>query len=237
MNLFSKIVTTLTFFIGLNLTYIHAQVTLPDFEIEKAQGTIILHWINPYTSGVKSVEIQRSPQEHGPFELIGKIEKTQKPEQTFIDAHPNLGENFYRIRILFQSNLEWLSNTLSSETDSLDKMSVQMLPSTDSIQTALSQLNGNKEDAKQIIKSTYPISKWVFTNPFTGNINIEIPDAQRDRYSLTFYTLNNEKVLEIERVRENVLILDKRNFQNLGVYKFTIKKNNQHFEDGYITIN
>lgn len=216
---------------------IHAQITLPDFDIEKVQGTVILNWINPYTSGVKSVEIQRATEEAGPFELIGKIEHLLNPEQTFMDAHPQLGNNFYRVRVVFKSNLEWLSNTLSSAADSLDKQSVRMLPSTDSLQTALNQLNGSKEDAKQIIKNTYPISKWVFTNPFTGNINIEIPEAHRHRYSLTFYSLNNVKVLEIERIRENTLILDKRNFQNMGVYKFVIKKDNQNFEEGYITIN
>ncbi len=220
------------------LTYpSYAQPTLPELQIQKEQGTIILSWINPYTTGIKAVEIERTTSEYGDFTLIGRINKLEKESQTFVDAHPLLGENFYRVKVTFSSNVEWLSNTISYSTDSLDKKKSQTLPSTDSIQVILNAMNGNLENIKEVIKPAYPVSKWVFTNPFTNNINIEIPDAKNHNYSLEFFTLNDLKVMEISRIRESILILDKRNFQNLGVYKFIIKKNQQVFEEGFITIN
>lgn len=215
----------------------YGQPTLPEVQLQKVQGTNILSWINPYTKGLKAVEIERSNAEHGDYILIGKINKLDKASQTFVDAHPLLGDNFYRVKVIFNSNVEWLSNTIFYQIDSLDKQNAQTLPSTDSIQALLNEINGDIEHIKEVIKPAYPISKWIFTNPFTNNINIEIPDATKHHYSVEFYTLNDVKVLEIARVRESVLILDKRNFQNLGVYKFKLKKNQQVFEEGFITIN
>lgn len=215
----------------------YGQPTLPEIHIQKEQGTNILSWINPYTKGIKAVEIERAASEHGEFILVGKINHLDKALQTFVDAHPVLGKNYYRVKVIFNSNVEWMSNIVAYNIDSLDKKNAQTLPSTDSIQAKLNEMNGNIEHIKEVIKPAYPISKWVFTNPFTNNINIEIPDATKHHYSVEFYTLNDAKVIEIARVRESVLILDKRNFQNLGVYKFKLKKNQQIFEEGFITIN
>ncbi|HLS71169.1 MAG TPA: hypothetical protein VK027_05870 [Chitinophagaceae bacterium] len=212
------------------------QSTLPEFDIKQKDGSYILNWTNPYTNNVKKVEVERRLEKENSFEKIGEIKNLNSAIQTFIDAHPHLGENQYRIRVTFNSNTHWISNVRSLEMDSLNLKKQQNLESTESIQEKLNKSNGNLEKAKEIIEKKYPSSKLIFTNPFTGHVNIEINNAIQQRYSVKFYDLNDKEVLYIDRIRQDISILDKRNFQKLGVYKFILYKNNDKIEEGYITI-
>lgn len=234
-NNISKLIFLLSFILFQTFTS-WGQSTLPEFDIEQKEGSYILNWTNPYTKNVKKVEIERRLEKENTFEKIGEIKNLSSENQTFIDAHPHLGENQYRIRVTFTSNTHWISNVRSLEMDSLNLRKQQNLESTESIQEKLNNANGNIATAKEIIENKYPSSKLIFTNPFTGHVNIEINNAMQQRYSVKFYDLNDKEVLSIDRVREDISILDKRNFQKLGVYKFILFRNNDKIEEGYITI-
>lgn len=82
----------------------------------------------------------------------------------------------------------------------------------------------------------YIKSQYIFTNPLTGHINVEIPNAKRYEYSIIFFNEKNKQILDIPSVPESSIIIDKRNFQQKGIYKFLLKKNNKMVETGYITI-
>lgn len=90
---------------------------------------------------------------------------------------------------------------------------------------------GSEVDAYSYIKSQY-----VFTNPFTGHVNIEIPDARKHTFSIVFFDQKDRRIMEIPRISEPSIVVDKRNFQRKGLYKFELSKDKEKLETGFITI-
>jgi hypothetical protein len=91
-------------------------------------------------------------------------------------------------------------------------------------------------DIESVNSYSYIKSQYVFTNPFTGHVNIEIADAKTDKYSIEFFDEKNIKILEVPRINDVNVILDKRNFQRVGMFKFELFKDKTKVETGYITI-
>jgi hypothetical protein len=212
-----------------------AQPTLPRIGASTKDGVNILSWINPYSDGIKSIAIQRSNDSTYNFSTIGYIPKIEEGVESFVDGHPLPGVNWYRLQIIFSSDIEWKSDLARLVVDSSAIASRKPLPANDSLQKLISKM-GSSSPVTDVNAATYPKSKYVFTNPFTGNINIEIPDAFKNIYSLEFYNEKEKEVLAIPRIDDSVVILDKRNFQSSGVFKFRLFKNKQQFEEGYVTI-
>src|SRR5690606_29195020 len=70
----------------------------------------------------------------------------------------------------------------------------------------MNKLNTTSNNTVAIKKSIY-----VFTNPFNGHINVEIPDAEVNNYSIDFFDEQGNHVFTIGRVRKKFLVVDKRN--------------------------
>lgn len=97
---------------------------------------------------------------------------------------------------------------------------------------AIPNLSNTNTDGAIYLKSQY-----VFTNPFTGHVNIEVPEVKTHVYSIRFLDQKtNRTILEVPRINESPVIIDKRNFQRKGMYKFELAKDKQQLETGYITI-
>lgn len=229
-------------FLALCFSYLSkAQATLPDFTILNQNGVNVLSWVSEYDR-LKSISVERSTDSIYNYKTIGYVKILKKGVQAFVDGHPNPGNNYYRLNIVFASDLNWQSNRARIFVDSTQLAKQSMLPPTDSLQQMLA--NGLKLDPgnpvpEEISAYTYVRSQYVFTNPFTGHINVELPD-DRDRltnYSVSFFDIkSNKRVLEIERVPEHSVVIDKRNFQRKGVYKFDLRKGRELLESGYVTI-
>lgn len=86
---------------------------------------------------------------------------------------------------------------------------------------------------------TLPIkSKYVYTDPATGHIHMFLPDDVATHfYSVKFYDMEKRMIMEVPRIKESKIILDKRNFQKKGVYKFVLRKDILEFENGHIQVN
>lgn len=81
-------------------------------------------------------------------------------------------------------------------------------------------------------------SKYIFTDTLTGHVNMFLPDdISMHSYSVKFFDKDKRLVTEVPRINNPQLIIDKRNFQHKGVYKFTIRKDNLELESGFIIIN
>jgi hypothetical protein len=91
-------------------------------------------------------------------------------------------------------------------------------------------------DIENVNAYSYIKSEYIYTNPFTGHVNIEIADAKTAKYNLEFYDNKNVKILEVPKISEPNIVLDKRNFQRVGMYKFELYKDKVKLETGYITI-
>jgi len=85
--------------------------------------------------------------------------------------------------------------------------------------------------------STEVRSRYVAVDPVTGHIGITLPDdVATHHYSVKFFDKNNKLALEIPRLNTANVILDKRNFQKKGTYKFVIRRDVLELEHGFITI-
>ena len=224
------------FWLLLNCTHtIYAQPDLPDIAVVTQEGVNIISWKNPYKGGLKSMAVERSNDSVHNFTTIGYIKNLNDAIQNFVDPHPMVGKNWYRLQIVFSSDMEWKSNVNSIGVDSMAIANRKPLPPSDSLQKIINT-TGNAAAITEIKAVEMPKSQYVFTNPFTCNVNIEIQDAIKENYHLIFYDQNDKEVLKIPRLNDKVIILDKRNFQNTGIYKFKLFKDKTEFDKGYITI-
>ncbi|KAA5536956.1 hypothetical protein F0919_04590 [Taibaiella lutea] len=231
-----RIGIAIVFLLLLNLTTkIYAQPELPNIAVITQGGINILSFTNPYESGIKSIAVERSNDSVLNFTNIGYVASVKKGAASFVDAHPMVGKNWYRLQIVFSSGMEWISNLGTIEVDSSAIANRKPLPPSDSLQKIINA-TGNTAVINEIKTVEMPKSQYVFTNPFTGNINIEIQDALKETYQLFFYDQNDKEVLRIPRINDKIVILDKRNFQTTGIFKFKLLKNKEDFDKGYVTI-
>jgi hypothetical protein len=324
-------------------------------------GINILTWTCQY-DGVKTIAVQRSSDSNFNFITIGYVRDVKKGVQYYLDGHPKLGANWYRVKLVFGSDLSWTSNRIKVMVDSAQIAKARSLPPNDSLQgliakshiktvevaaTAvsttvkpkvekvqsttsavedtlraapidrnlptkglqpapkltmpvatnaqpISKLAGNTladsmseptfynpknlptkglqsmptktlpvttttipvpaievppapivvkplisleiPDIESVDAYSYIKSQYVFTNPFTGHVNIEVADAKSSKYSIEFFDSKNAKILEIPKLNETNIVLDKRNFQRVGIYKFELYKDKVKLETGYVTI-
>lgn len=268
---FAKAIFLLQLCTVFNISKSIAQASLPDISCVTQNGINIITWQCPY-DGVKSISVERSNDSIFNFTTIGFVKNTSKGVQFFIDGHPLLGTNWYRIKLIFGSDVSWTSNRVKVFIDSSQILQQHVMPSNDSLQkivkglitttfnindtTALSEkLKGYKisnssnltkggsnnltisiPDISQVNSYTYIRSRYIFSNPFTGHVNIEIANAKANNYSVLFFNSKNEKLFEIPKINDDKIIVDKRNFQQAGVFKFELYKNKTKFETGFITI-
>jgi hypothetical protein len=84
---------------------------------------------------------------------------------------------------------------------------------------------------------TFIKSRFIFTDPATGHVNMQLPDdIKTHHYSVKFYDEHNHVVIDVPKISTANIIIDKRNFQQNGVYKFILRRDVTEFERGYIEI-
>ncbi|OJV54288.1 MAG: hypothetical protein BGO31_13145 [Bacteroidetes bacterium 43-16] len=214
---------------------------LPDFNLVTKDGFNIITFYNAYESGVKVITVQRSADSNVNFTTIGTVASTKKGNAVFVDTRPMVGKNWYQVTMEFNSGVDFKSNLRSIMVDSAMIAQQKPLISTEDLQKAANKALEESKPIEKVVESqakelSFPKSRYVFSNPFTGNINIELNDAITTSYKLEFFDSNKKKVLSIPRINEKVVILDKRNFNQLGLYSFKLYKNGTIFEEGFISI-
>lgn len=214
---------------------------LPDFNLENKDGFNVISFYNNYENGVKAITVLRSSDSIVNFTTIGTIPQQKKGSAVFIDPRPLVGKNWYQVRMEFTSGVDFKSNLRSIEIDSATIAKQKPIASTEELQKAA---NKALEDAKpieavvaaQTQQLSYTQSRYVYTNPFSGNIMIELADALTTNYKLEFFDAQKKRVLFVPRVNKNVVILDKRNFNENGLYSFKLYKNSVLLEEGFVSI-
>jgi hypothetical protein len=250
---FLRLVFLLSIFTVIKST---AQPLLPDIVGVTQKGMNILSWTSQYER-LKSIAVQRSSDSFFNYATIGYVKDLKKGPQAFIDGHPIPGKNWYRLQIAFGSDLTWTSNRIMLFVDSAQLLQQRVVPPNDSLQKLAAKVHFTDTAAAKIINPSAPVkpvlsvslpdatevdayayikSQYVFTNPFTGHVNVEIQDAKKYKYSLRFFDQKDIPVLDIPRLVEPAIIIDKRNFQRKGIYKFELSREREKLETGYITI-
>ena len=200
---------------------------------DKAQNK--LSWTNQY-DGVKSIAIQRSNDSVKNFVTIGILNNPKKGPNSFTDERPMIGRNNYRLFILFSGDVEWYSNLYKVNLDSATvARSLQEAIKTGST-NAIAAGSGTTASSNQATDFYYTPSSQIYTNPYTGHININLKDCQSKKYSIRFYDPKKNEVLRVSRVTKPLLVLDRNNFQSPGTYHFQLFDGTTVTETGYITI-
>jgi hypothetical protein len=229
-----KIVCVVIFMFSANMLF--AQPDLPEMLIVTQNAQNKLSWNNQY-DGVKSIAVQRSHDSERNFVTIGILNKPAKGNNSYTDERPLPGKNNYRLYILFAGDVEWYSNTYHVMMDSA--LIAKSL--SEAIRSGITKANENLINKTTSSASTttdfyYTPSAHIYTNPYTGHININLPDAMSKRYSIIFFNSDKQEVLRVSRVSKKILILDKFNFNNKGIYKFELYEGANLSETGYVTI-
>ncbi len=80
-------------------------------------------------------------------------------------------------------------------------------------------------------------SKFIHTDSANGHVDIYLPDdVNTHHYSVKFYDLQSHLITDIPKINSAMIILDKRNFQRSGIYKFVLRKDYTELEAGYIKV-
>ncbi|MCW3121741.1 MAG: hypothetical protein JWQ38_1233 [Flavipsychrobacter sp.] len=81
-------------------------------------------------------------------------------------------------------------------------------------------------------------SQYIFADATTGHVNMFLPDdVNKTGYSVKFYNAQNKMIFEVPRIKAPKIIIDKRNFQGKGTYKFVLRKDGLELETGFVTLN
>ncbi len=90
---------------------INGQPALPNMSAVIENNSIKLVWFCKYDS-VKSIAVKHSTDSSTNYTIIGYVKKTELGFQSYIDEHPNIGRNFYKVTLEFSSSLKWTSNMI-----------------------------------------------------------------------------------------------------------------------------
>lgn len=210
---------------------------LPAMQIETQNAQNKITWNSQY-DGIKSIAIQRSSDSVKSFATIGFVQSPKKGIGSYLDEHPLIGKNYYRLSIEFAGDINWSSNVYKVILDSATiAKSLEGKVSTGITKSKLDIIN-NSANASGTKSSDFYFtpSPNVYTNPYTGHINISLEDALDKKYQLRFLDPNKKEVLKISRIIKTHLILDKNNFNAKGTYKFELLNGKDIVETGFVTI-
>ena len=90
--------------------------------------------------------------------------------------------------------------------------------------TLLSVVNDTIIIRPFVPKDVFVLSRYIFTDK-SGLLHIELPDAARKSYRVRFYEEDKTFLFEVRDIRDQVLLLDKANFQHAGWFLFELFDN------------
>jgi hypothetical protein len=223
-------------FIGISTKAIAQVGQLPAMQIETQNAQNKISWNSQY-DGIKSIAIQRSNDSTKNFAMIGVVNNPKKGLGSYIDEHPNVGKNYYRLSIEFAGDVNWSSNVYKVELDSATI--AKSLGSKLNISSTNAKVNAQANSKETVFENKefyFTPSTNVYTNSYTGHVTISLADAQTKRYHIRFLDPNKMEVLKISRIMKSTLILDRSNFNNKGTYQFELYNGQDLVETGFVTI-
>ena len=183
-----------------------AQKTLPGISVSNIGGKIIVSWKNEYSDSVVTLNIQRSYDSLQNYTTIGSVLNPTSIENGYTDQNPPYPKMYYRVFIAFvggeQIHLPPVKNDIPVEN--------------------------NKLPAEP--EFVYP-SKRIFTSKMSS-IVIQLPSAANKNYHVKIYDDTEKQVLELNKLKEDFLILDKMNFTHSGWYSYELFDANKLIEKG-----
>lgn len=218
---------------------LRGQASLPDITVKEYGGRVVVSWKNDYAKPISNISIQRSFDSLRNFSTIGTVLNPQNLENGYADDKAPYSRMYYRLFISFDGGSYVFSNIhrpekitaardslaennygiryfwqLDPETDSSANISIKTITSTDPSDT----LEIPNKPAPEVI--TYP-SKRIYSVR-ESSIVLYLPEAPTRKYHVKFYDENDKLVLELTKLKEEYLILEKFNFMHSGWFHFEL---------------
>ncbi len=211
---------------------------LPDitstFDVTKGSE---IKWYNQYDF-IKNIAIQKSDDKDVNFKTIGYLADSKKGVGAYVDQNINYGTTYYRLLIVFGSDMNWYSNVTSVTVDSTNfikfyknKGQTADFSNAYSIDTAATN-NG-------AVVPGFVASSTVYYDFFDQQVHVRITNDWQpsSKYSLVLKNpRTNQLITKINRLPKNIVVLDPRNFNDTGLIQFELYKDKEILEEGYINI-
>lgn len=221
-----------------------AQDTLPKVSVTNINKQIIVSWKNNYGAKISYINIQRSKDSLKNFRTIGSVLNPLNKENGFLDGKLDSTNYFYRVFVVFAGGTYFFSIAQKPMLDTIRKkiaahlevVTVEPeaelpLPSILPPPTILPKKGAKvKEEEELLIFRKFPPkrvpigfvpNKFIFTDK-ENNLVINLPDAEKENYSLQFFDFKEKLILEIKKVKESYLIAEKVNFIHTGWYHYQL---------------
>ncbi len=215
-----------------------AMAQLPKIEVVTAVGRNIVSWVNPYTD-LYAIRVQRSNDSSKNYIDIATLKKPKKGSNVYSDDVPLKGKSFYQVIVVFNPEVEWPSIRKGIY---LDDASIAKSMSVDT-NTAANEaknkaLEANPTLALEEVKPvfTFTPSNHVYTNSYTGHINIILENTISKRYSLQFFGTDKKEAFRLDRISHDSVVLDKHNFNGKGTFSFILMEDGKEIEKGFVNV-
>jgi hypothetical protein len=209
-------------------TISHAQDTLPNISVKNVSGRVIISWKNNYGIHINNINIQRSYDSLRNFTTFSTVLNPSNKENGVVDQRPFDGKVFYRVFVAFEGGTYIFSRSHKPVTDTIqvDNTPSKLNPA-DDIPKIITDTGSQLKLYTFIprdIKIITP-AKAVIKSIYTGkdnNVIINLLGALTHKYSIKFFDDNQDQILEVDKVSETYLILDKVNFRHSGLFHYEL---------------
>lgn len=248
--MYKILITFIVFFTFITRAF--AQDTLPRLSVKKVNNQVIISWKNNYGAKISTINIQRSKDSLKNFVTIGSVLNPLSRENGYVDRKAHMEGMFYRLFVAFEGGnyifseshhpfidtsyrgvvKQEIGEPMTNEPESIEASKADPFITLPSIVLAEPVLEESFDNflpkvkiPKVVVPTGFVPSKYIFTNK-ENNLVLNLPDAEILKFSIKFFDDKNVQVLEIKKITENYLLVEKVNFLHSGWFYY------QLFEDG-----
>ena len=233
-----------------------AQEILPGISVKNFSGKIIVSWKNEYPLEVKTINIQRSYDSTKNFTTIGTVLNPQNTENGFVDEKPPYNKMYYRVFISFDAGAYVFSESVRPVKGTAQPLPLITIdpykdpakdtktfpvienpnertgishsdrPRPDNLKNSERTNNPHPEIKSEPI--TYP-SRRIYTGR-DNNIVVHLANIETRKYSVKFFDEENKPLFELNRIKDDFLIIEKVNFLRAGWFYFEVYDNGKLIE-------
>lgn len=197
-------------FFTITCSTLFAQDTLPRFSVTNAGANrIIIGWVNAL-GPMRQISIQRSHDSLKNYKTILSVADPNAVQNGFADTKAPNDHMYYRLFYVLGNGTYFF--TAAKKPDTLRAAPVAEKP----VATA-----APKRDSTLVKNPAFMPSFYVYTNA-SGDVFINLPDADKKGYSLKFFDEGNNFLFDIKSIKEGGLTLDKTNFYHAGWFWFEL---------------
>jgi hypothetical protein len=230
-----------------------AQDTLPSITVKNMGGQIVVSWTNNYKQPIANISIQRSYDSLKNYTTIGAVLNPQNIENGYADERPPYNKMYYRVFVSFEGGNYLFSQVTRPVKNITATLAKNNVPGSDADSSNTNPYlvkdnwiakpaldNKNKPSGGILPKGqipnvnnnteiiTYP-SRRIFTAK-DNNVVITLSNTASKKYTVKFYTENDEFLFELTKITEDFLIIEKVNFTHAGWFHFDVYESGKLIE-------